>query len=110
MRLKAARVDELEEKLATIKKDKTIAEEELEHYKCKCSLSDIEALNQKSECDALRSKVVCMEHEMESLKCMCKDKERMKHERDDLKRHLDELLRMQDDFDDMMHKVTSITL
>lgn len=101
LRKKAARVDDLEEKLKAAMKEKIVAEDELEVMRCKSTTAEIDALNQKTESDTLRSKVVCMEQEVESLKCVCKEKERLKCERDDLKRSVDELLRMQGDYEHM---------
>lgn len=101
LRKKAMRCDELQDQLFKITKERTQIEEDVELFKCRCSYAEIEALNHKAEGDGLRSKLACMEHEVESLKCLCKDQERLKQERDELQKHLEELVRMQDNFDDM---------
>nr|CAH7763215.1 unnamed protein product [Callosobruchus chinensis] len=108
LRKKAARVDELEENLAMSNKQNKMLEDELEHVRCKCSYAEIDALNSKAEGDTLRSKLVCMEHEMETLKSQNKDRENLKQERDHLKKSLDELTRMQSDFEHMKHQMKSL--
>ncbi|VEN54836.1 unnamed protein product, partial [Callosobruchus maculatus] len=108
LRKKAARVDELEENLTMANKQNKLLEDELEHARCKCSYAEIDALNSKAEGDTLRSKLVCMEHEMEMLRSQNKDRERLKQERDHLKKSLDELARMQSDFDHMKHQMKSL--
>ncbi|KAJ8920783.1 hypothetical protein NQ315_004924, partial [Exocentrus adspersus] len=101
LRKKAARVDELEGKLKYVLREKNAAECDLEVMRCKSTSAEIDALNQKTESDTLRSKLVCVEQEVESLKCVCKEKERLKYERDHLQQNLDELLRMQGDYEHM---------
>ncbi|KAG5880211.1 hypothetical protein JTB14_019002 [Gonioctena quinquepunctata] len=101
LRKKSIRVEELQESLSNLTKEKKRTEEDLDHMRCRCSVAEIEAFNEKAEGDTLRSRITCLEHEVESLKCMCKDKERLKQERDHLKRGIDEMARMEDEFDHM---------
>ncbi|CAH1961199.1 unnamed protein product [Acanthoscelides obtectus] len=108
LRKKATRVDEMEENLAMANKQNKLLEDELEHVRCKLSYAEIEALNSKTEGDTLRSKLVCMEHEMETFRSQNKDREMLKQERDHLKKSLDELTRMQADFDHMKHQMKSL--
>lgn len=68
-------VDELERQLRLATKDVQVAEDELDNMRNKCALAEIETMNHKTESDTLRSKIFCMEHEMESLKSMCKEME-----------------------------------
>ncbi|XP_066255166.1 myosin-2 heavy chain-like [Euwallacea similis] len=105
---KADRVDELERLLRLAAKDVQLAEDELDSTQTKCAMAEIEALNRRTETETLKSKIVCMEHEMESLKSMCKVQEELRREKDRLQVSLDELVRMQDDYEDMQMKAVDV--
>lgn len=80
--LSLRQVDELERQLKVANRDVQLAEDELDSTRSKCTMAEIEALNQKTESDTLRSRIVCMEHEMESLKSMCQEQEVLQMEKD----------------------------
>uniref|UniRef100_A0A6P7FWM8 Uncharacterized protein LOC114333528 n=1 Tax=Diabrotica virgifera virgifera TaxID=50390 RepID=A0A6P7FWM8_DIAVI len=101
LKKKAGRVAELEDNLLKLSKEKALIEEEMNELRERFSAVEIENYNKQAEGDTLRSRLICMEHEMESLKYLCEDKECLILERDHLKDSLDEYIRMQGDFEEM---------
>ncbi|CAH1280640.1 unnamed protein product [Diabrotica balteata] len=101
LKKKACRVTELEDNLLKMSKEKALLEEEMNELREKCSAVEIENYNKHAEGDTLRSRLICMEHEMESLKYLCEDKECLILEKNHLKDSLDEYIRMQGDFEEM---------
>ncbi|KAH1024707.1 uncharacterized protein LOC109538520 isoform X1 [Dendroctonus ponderosae] len=110
LKQRSERVDELERQLKLANKDVQLAEDELDSMRSKCTMAEIEALNQKTESDTLRSRIVCMEHEMESLKSLCQEQEVLQIEKERLQVSLDELVRMQDDYEHMCIQMKSLDI
>ncbi|XP_056633910.1 centromere-associated protein E-like [Diorhabda sublineata] len=105
LKKKAARVDELECCVMKLNRSKSFMEEEIIQLTRKLSDAEEGDFHKKAEVDILRSKVVCMEHEIESLKSMCEDKERLKSERDHLRNNLEEMIRELGDVDYMKKQI-----
>ncbi|XP_072389008.1 uncharacterized protein [Diabrotica undecimpunctata] len=101
LKKKACRVAELEDNLLRMSKEKALIEEEMNELRERFSAVEIENYNKQAEGDTLRSRLICMEHEMESLKYLCEDKECLILEKNHLKDSLDEYIRMQGDFEEM---------
>ncbi|CAH1185900.1 unnamed protein product [Phyllotreta striolata] len=110
LRKKALRIDQLEDDLRKVVRDKRIAEEEIERLRGKCSLAEIESFTHKAEGEELRSKVNCMEHEIETLKCVSMERQRLLEERNHLKKSLDDLARMQDEYEHMKKQMKCLEM
>lgn len=77
-------VDDLERQLRLATKEVQQAEDELDSMRNKCTMAEIDSLNQKTETETLKSRIVCMEHELESYKSMCKEQELLQIEKERL--------------------------
>ncbi|XP_060518388.1 uncharacterized protein LOC132697113 [Cylas formicarius] len=108
LRSKASRVDELERQLRLTTRELQLTEDELDNMRNKCTFAEIEVMNQKCETDTLKSKMVCMEQEVETLRSICKDQEILQLEKERLQNSLDELVRMQDDYEHMRVQIKAM--
>ncbi|XP_066143432.1 golgin subfamily A member 4-like isoform X3 [Euwallacea fornicatus] len=102
------KANKLERQLRLATENVQSAEDDLDSMRTKCAMAEIEAWNQRTETETLKSKIVCMEQEMESLKTMCKDQEALQMEKDRLQVSLDELMRMHDDYEHMRMQVIAV--
>lgn len=62
---------------------------------------EMELENRNVEFDTLRSKLSCVNHELESLKYICNDYEQIKDERDELERNVQELRCVQIEYENI---------
>ncbi|XP_056647336.1 uncharacterized protein LOC130451999 [Diorhabda sublineata] len=105
LKKKAAIVDELENCVLKMRREKNFLEIELNQLKRKLSIVEGDEFNRKAERDILRSKIVCMEQKITNLKSLCEDKERLRVERDHLKYSLEETIRKLKDVEKMKKQI-----
>ncbi|XP_057671291.1 uncharacterized protein LOC130903042 isoform X3 [Diorhabda carinulata] len=105
LKKKAAIVDELENCVLKMRREKNFLEIELNQLKRKLSIVEGEEFNRKAEREILESKIVCMEQKITNLKSLCEDKERLRVERDHLKYSLEEMIRKLEDVEKMRKQI-----